>query len=107
MRVVREEIFGPVLVAASFSDVGDVLRRANDTPFGLGASIWTRSLDVAHGFIREFRAGTVWVNAHNVLDLAVPFGGVRQSGIGHELGEAAIEHHTHLKAAILPMRDLR
>ena len=107
MRVVREEIFGPVLVAASFSDVGDVLRRANDTPFGLGASIWTRSLDAAHGFIREFRAGTVWVNTHNVLDLAVPFGGVRQSGIGHELGEAAIEHHTHLKAAILPMRDLR
>jgi phenylacetaldehyde dehydrogenase len=107
MRVVREEIFGPVLAAASFSDAGDVLRRANDTQFGLGASIWTRSLDVAHGFIREFKAGTVWVNTHNVLDLAVPFGGVRQSGIGHELGEAAIEHHTHLKAAILPMRDLR
>jgi phenylacetaldehyde dehydrogenase len=107
MRVVREEIFGPVLVAASFSDTADVLRRANDTQFGLGASIWTRSLDVAHGFIREFRAGTVWVNTHNVLDLAVPFGGVRQSGTGHELGEAAIEHHTHLKAAILPMRDLR
>jgi phenylacetaldehyde dehydrogenase len=107
MRVVREEIFGPVLVAASFSDAGDVLRRANDTQFGLGASIWTRSLDVAHGFIREFKAGTVWVNTHNVLDLAVPFGGVRQSGTGHELGEAAIEHHTHLKAAILPMRDLR
>jgi phenylacetaldehyde dehydrogenase len=107
MRVVREEIFGPVLTAASFSDVGDVLRRANDTQFGLGASIWTRSLDVAHAFIREFKAGTVWVNTHNVLDLAVPFGGVRQSGVGHELGEAAIEHHTHLKAAILPMRDLQ
>jgi phenylacetaldehyde dehydrogenase len=107
MRIVREEIFGPVLVAASFSDVADALRRANDTQFGLGASIWTRSLDVAHAFIREFRAGTVWVNTHNVLDLAVPFGGVRQSGIGHELGEAAIEHHTHLKAAILPMRDLQ
>jgi phenylacetaldehyde dehydrogenase len=107
MRVVREEIFGPVLTAASFSDAGDVLRRANDTPFGLGASIWTRSLDVAHAFIREFKAGTVWVNCHNVLDLAVPFGGVRQSGIGHELGEAAIEHHTHLKAAMLPMRDLQ
>jgi phenylacetaldehyde dehydrogenase len=107
MRVVREEIFGPVLTAASFSDAGDVLRRANDTQFGLGASIWTRSLDVAHAFIREFKAGTVWVNCHNVLDLAVPFGGVRQSGIGHELGEAAIEHHTHLKAAMLPMRDLQ
>jgi len=107
MRVVREEIFGPVLTAARFSDAADVLRRANDTPFGLGASIWTRSLDIAHAFIREFKAGTVWVNSHNVLDLAVPFGGVRQSGIGHELGEAAIEHHTHLKAAMLPMRELR
>lgn len=107
MRVVREEIFGPVLVATSFSDVGDVLKRANDTPFGLAASIWTRNLDLAHAFIREFKAGTVWVNTHNVLDLAVPFGGVRQSGVGHELGEAAIEHHTHLKAAMLPMRDLQ
>jgi phenylacetaldehyde dehydrogenase len=107
MRVVREEIFGPVLTAASFTDASDVLRRANDTQFGLAASIWTRSLDVAHAFIRDFKAGTVWVNTHNVLDLAVPFGGVRQSGTGHELGEAAIEHHTHLKAAILPMRDLQ
>lgn len=107
MRVVREEIFGPVLAAASFSDAGDALRRANDTPFGLGASIWTRSLDVAHAFIREFKAGTVWVNSHNVLDLAVPFGGLGQSGVGHELGEAAIEHHTHVKAALIPMRDLR
>ncbi|MDY6946556.1 MAG: aldehyde dehydrogenase family protein [Pseudomonadota bacterium] len=107
MRVVREEIFGPVLTATSFSEVGEVIRRANDTQFGLGASIWTRSLDLAHGFIREFKAGTVWVNSHNVLDLAVPFGGHRQSGVGHELGEAAIEHHTHLKAAMLPMRDLQ
>ena len=107
MRVVREEIFGPVLTASSFADVGEVLRRANDTPFGLAASIWTRSLDLAHTFIREFKAGTVWVNSHNVLDLAVPFGGIRQSGMGHELGEAAIEHHTHLKAALLPLRDLQ
>jgi phenylacetaldehyde dehydrogenase len=107
MRVVREEIFGPVLAATSFSDVGDVLRRANDTQFGLAASIWTRNLDVAHAFIREFKAGTVWVNAHGVLDLAVPFGGVRQSGIGHELGEAAIEHHTHLKSVMMPMPDLK
>ncbi|MEP7247439.1 MAG: aldehyde dehydrogenase family protein [Gammaproteobacteria bacterium] len=106
MRVVREEIFGPVLTVQRFTDVGDVIRRANDTDFGLGASIWTRDLDMAHAFIRQFRAGTVWVNTHNVLDLAVPFGGVRQSGVGHELGEAAIEHHTHLKAAMLPMRDL-
>ncbi len=107
MRVVREEIFGPVLAATSFSDARDALRRANDTQFGLAASIWTRNLDVANAFIREFKAGTVWVNAHGVLDLAVPFGGVRQSGMGHELGEAAIEHHTHLKAVMMPLHDLK
>jgi phenylacetaldehyde dehydrogenase len=106
MRVVREEIFGPVLAATSFSDASDVLRRANDTQFGLAASIWTRNLDVAHAFIHRFKAGTVWVNSHNVLDLAVPFGGVGQSGVGHELGEAAIEHHTHLKSVLMPMRAL-
>jgi phenylacetaldehyde dehydrogenase len=105
MRVVREEIFGPVLVATRFNDIHDVLARANETPFGLGASVWTRSLDTAHWFIRNFKAGTVWVNTHTVLDLAVPFGGVKQSGVGHELGEEAIRHHTHLKAAILSLRD--
>jgi phenylacetaldehyde dehydrogenase len=106
MRIVREEIFGPVLTVARFSELDDVLRRANDTDYGLGASVWTRSLDKAHWFIRNFRAGTVWVNTHTVLDLAVPFGGIKQSGIGHELGEEAIRHHTHLKAAILSLQTL-
>jgi phenylacetaldehyde dehydrogenase len=104
MRIVREEIFGPVLTVARFSELDDVLRRANDTEYGLGASVWTRSLDKAHWFIRNFRAGTVWVNTHTVLDLAVPFGGVKQSGVGHELGEEAIRHHTQLKAAFLSLQ---
>jgi len=106
MRVVQEEIFGPVLTMMSFSDTQDVLRRANDTQFGLGASVWTRNLDRAHWFIRNFRAGTVWVNTHSVLDLAVPFGGIKQSGVGHELGEEAIRHHTHLKSAIISLQDV-
>jgi phenylacetaldehyde dehydrogenase len=105
MRVVREEIFGPVLTVARFKDVQDVLQRANDTQFGLGASVWTRDLNKAHWFIRNFRAGTVWVNTHAVLDLAVPFGGVKQSGVGHELGEEAIRHHTHLKSALFSLQD--
>lgn len=105
MRIVQEEIFGPVLAAARFRDLNDVLKRANDTQFGLGASVWTRDLNKAHWFIRNFRAGTVWVNAHGFLDLAVPFGGVKQSGVGHELGEEAIRHHTHLKSAIVAVRD--
>jgi phenylacetaldehyde dehydrogenase len=105
MRIVQEEIFGPVLAVARFNDLKDVLRRANDTQFGLGASVWTRDLNKAHWFIRNFRAGTVWVNTHGVLDLAVPFGGVKQSGVGHELGVEAIRNHTHLKAAILALQD--
>jgi phenylacetaldehyde dehydrogenase len=105
MRVVQEEIFGPVLTVARFSDVNDVLKRANDTPFGLGASVWTCNLNKAHWFIKHFRAGTVWVNTHAVLDLAVPFGGVKQSGVGHELGEEAIRHHTHLKSALFSLQD--
>lgn len=106
MRIVREEIFGPVLTVARFDDLNEVLRRANDTSFGLGASVWTRDLNKAHWFIRNFRAGTVWVNTHAVLDLAVPFGGVKQSGIGHELGEEAIRHHTNLKSAIIALQDV-
>ncbi len=105
MRIVREEIFGPVLTVARFSDLNDVLMRANDTEFGLGASVWTRDLNKAHWFIKNFRAGTVWVNTHAVLDLAVPFGGFKQSGVGHELGEEAIRHHTRLKSAILALTD--
>lgn len=106
MRIVQEEIFGPVLTVARFRDVQDVLRRANDTEFGLGASVWTRNLNKAHWFIKNFRAGTVWVNTHAVLDLGVPFGGIKHSGIGHELGEEAIRHHTHLKSAIISLQDL-
>jgi NAD-dependent aldehyde dehydrogenases len=100
-----EELFGPVAALFRVRDAGEAIRLANDTPFGLGASVWTRSIDQAHWFIRNLKAGTVWVNTHTVLDLAVPFGGVKQSGMGHELGEEAIKHHTHLKAAFISLRD--
>lgn len=106
MRVVQEEIFGPVLTVARFSDLNDVIKRANDSQFGLGASVWTRDLNKAHWFIKNFRSGTVWVNTHGVLDLAVPFGGIKNSGIGHELGEEAIRHHTHLKSAIISLQNV-
>lgn len=107
MNCVREEIFGPVLAATRFKDLGEAIERANETTFGLGASVWTQNLDLAHWFIRQFKAGTVWINTHGVLDLAVPFGGIKQSGIGHELGEEAINHHTMLKSVLASLREPR
>jgi len=107
MRVVQEEIFGPVLTATSFKDVREVIGRANSTQYGLGASVWTRNLNDVHWFIEKFKAGTVWVNTHAVLDLAVPFGGTKQSGVGHELGEEAIKHHTTLKSVMVMLEEPR
>lgn len=103
MKVVQEEIFGPVLVAFSFDNIDDVVRQANATQFGLGASIWTNNLRRTHSLIPRLKAGTVWVNTHNVLDLAVPFGGVKRSGVGRELGEEAIRHHTELKTVTMSL----
>lgn len=103
MKVVQEEIFGPVLVATQFEEIDDVIRRANDTKFGLGASLWTRDVSKVHRLIPRLKAGTVWVNTHNVLDIAVPFGGMKNSGVGRELGEEAIRHHTELKTATISL----
>ncbi len=90
MRVVQEEIFGPVCVVIKFEDEDDVLRQANNTLYGLAAAVFTtditRALQVAH----KLHAGTVWVNCTNSLHENVPFGGYKQSGIGRELGEYAL-----------------
>jgi phenylacetaldehyde dehydrogenase len=103
MKVVQEEIFGPVLVATAFDDLDDAVEQANATQYGLGASIWGGDLQQVHRLIPRLRAGTVWVNTHNVLDLAVPFGGVKSSGIGRELGEEAVRHHTELKTVTMAL----
>jgi phenylacetaldehyde dehydrogenase len=103
MRVVREEIFGPVLVAAKFSDEAEALQLANDSDFGLGASIWTRDISRVHRFIKGFKAGNVWVNVHNVLDTALPFGGAKNSGVGYDLGEQSVLDHTRIKAAVISL----
>lgn len=103
MKIVQEEIFGPVLVATPFDDLDDAVRQANATNFGLGASLWTKDVQKIHQIIPRLRAGTVWVNTHNVLDLAVPFGGVKNSGVGRELGEEAIRHHTELKTVTMAL----
>lgn len=101
MAVVREEIFGPVLAAMPFGTNEEALELANDSSFGLGASVWTRSLALAQRFAKGFKAGTVWVNTHNVLDVALPFGGVKESGLGHDLGEEALLANTTLKAVVV------
>jgi phenylacetaldehyde dehydrogenase len=98
MRVVREEIFGPVVVAAPFQSLDDIAVAANDSPYGLGAGIWTRDTSKAHALARKIRAGTVWINCYNVFDAALPFGGYKQSGWGREMGHEALESYTEVKA---------
>lgn len=99
--LVQEEIFGPVLVAQPFDDIEDAIRLANDSPFGLGASIWSNNLSQVHRMIPRIRAGSVWVNCHTALDPALPFGGYKMSGIGREMGEAALEYYTETKSVLI------
>jgi phenylacetaldehyde dehydrogenase len=98
MRVVREEIFGPVVVATPFQELDDIARAANDTPYGLGAGIWTNDISKAHALAKKIRAGTVWINCYNIFDSALPFGGYKQSGWGREMGHAALEAYTEVKS---------
>ncbi|HJV28242.1 MAG TPA: aldehyde dehydrogenase family protein [Aromatoleum sp.] len=103
MKVVREEIFGPVVVAMPYDDLDEVARRANDTPYGLAASIWSNDLSRVHRLIPKIQAGTVWVNCHNILDNAMPFGGFKQSGIGREMGRAVLDLYTESKSVIMAL----
>ena len=101
MRVVQEEIFGPVVVALPFDDADDAVRLANDTMYGLGASIWSNDLRRVHRMIPRIKAGTVWVNCHSMLDSSLPFGGFKQSGIGREMGRAALDLFTETKSVLM------
>jgi phenylacetaldehyde dehydrogenase len=101
MPVVQEEIFGPVLVAERFDDLDEVAALANDTQYGLSASIWSNDLTAVHRLIPKIRAGTVWVNTHGPVDANMPFGGFKQSGIGREHGRAGIEMYTELKSVCM------
>jgi aldehyde dehydrogenase (NAD+) len=98
MTIAREEIFGPVLAAIDFADVDEAIARANDSPYGLAAGVWTRDIKKAHYVARKLQAGTVWINTYNVYDTAAPFGGYKQSGFGREMSAHALEHYTQVKS---------
>jgi phenylacetaldehyde dehydrogenase len=103
MRVVREEIFGPVVSVQTFRDdagLREIAATANDTPYGLAASIWTADLARAHVLAAMIDAGTVWINCHNIFDPALPFGGFKQSGWGREMGEEVLAHYTEIKSIV-------
>jgi aldehyde dehydrogenase (NAD+) len=103
MRIAREEIFGPVISAIPFDDADQALAIANDTPFGLGAGVWTRDVKKAHRVSGALRSGTVWINCYLQMDPSIPFGGYRMSGYGREFGTRHIDEFMQLKSVVLDM----
>ncbi|KAI5460506.1 aldehyde dehydrogenase domain-containing protein [Mariannaea sp. PMI_226] len=98
MRVFQEEVFGPFVVITKFSTQEEAIELANDTQYGLGSAIFTENLTRAHRVAKRIEAGMVWINSSNDSDWRIPFGGVKQSGIGRELGEAGLAAYSNIKA---------
>jgi phenylacetaldehyde dehydrogenase len=100
MKVVREEIFGPVVCAIPFDSEEDVVDTGNATSFGLAAGVWTRDINKAHRTAHRLRAGTVWINCYSVFDAAMPFGGYKESGWGREMGHNALDNYLETKSVV-------
>lgn len=103
MKVVDEEIFGPVVCAMPFENMDDIMVTANDTTYGLAAGVWTKDVQKAHAAAAAVKAGTIWINCYNVFDAALPFGGYKQSGWGREMGHEVLEAYTQKKAVCMQL----
>lgn len=103
MKVIQEEIFGPVVAAVPFDDIEEVVATANNSIYGLAAAVWSKDISKAHRIAKRLKAGTVWVNCYNVFDASLPFGGYKQSGWGREMGHEAIDLYTQTKAVTVQL----
>ncbi|PRD43634.1 aldehyde dehydrogenase [Phyllobacterium phragmitis] len=103
MAIMQDEVFGPVFTISPFEDPEDAIRMANDTKYGLGASIWSTNINTVNRYIPRIQAGTVWVNTHNLPDQNMPFGGYKQSGIGREHGRSALDNYLETKSVCIAL----
>ena len=103
MAIAKDEIFGPVLSVLRFKDIDEIVRRANNTTYGLAAAVWTRDIAKAHRLAAAIKAGTVWINCYDVFDAAAPFGGFKMSGMGRELGEKGLDAYTETKTVTVSL----
>jgi phenylacetaldehyde dehydrogenase len=102
-RIIREEIFGPVVAAMPFADVDDLAAKPNDSVYGLAAGVWTRDISKAHKLAKRIKAGTVHVNTYHIYDAALPFGGYKQSGWGREMGEEVLAAYQETKSVVIAL----
>ena len=106
MTIVREEIFGPVMAVLPFDDEDEVIRRANDTDYGLAAGVFSRDITRAHRVIHQIQAGICWINSFGASPSEMPVGGYKLSGLGRENGRAALDHYTQIKSVYVGMVPL-